>query len=288
MKLFLFLIGMVAAGLIGYSFEPDLRQQLTGFAPVPKKERAKRVVISTNAGVKKIDLASIPADQLPKKIVLKADAEVADASSDLKMTIPAGSRVSLVRLEGANAIISPGAGPFEGVIPISQTDLPEQVAAMPVNPTPEPVPVEAVVPEVTAPVVEPTEPEVAVVEPTPEETVVDPFAVPAVPAEPEMVKEPAEPEPELAAVVPDGPLDIVSVMQGSIKAGEIKEFTLDQVLDWKASEAPETIDGESYQTGIASYKAETVFGVKTIQAKALIKGGKVTRWLWPKSGMEIK
>jgi hypothetical protein len=77
-------------------------------------------------------------------------------------------------------------------------------------------------------------------------------------------------------------------MKASIQAGEIKEFTFDQVLEWLPGEGAETIDGQSFQTGIASYKAETVFGVKTIQAKALIQGGKVVRWLWPKSGMEIK
>ena len=77
-------------------------------------------------------------------------------------------------------------------------------------------------------------------------------------------------------------------MQASIKGGEIKEFSFDQVLEWQATDGPEKFDGETYQTGIAAYKAETVFGVKTIQAKALIKDGKVVRWLWPKSGMEIK
>ena len=76
-------------------------------------------------------------------------------------------------------------------------------------------------------------------------------------------------------------------MQDSIQAAQIKEFTFDQVLDWTAG-PDETVDGETYQTGVASYKAETIFGVKTIQAKALIKGGKVQRWIWPKSGMEIK
>ena len=40
--------------------------------------------------------------------------------------------------------------------------------------------------------------------------------------------------------------------------------------------------------GTLTYKAETIFGVKTIQAKALITDGKVQRWIWPKSGMEIK
>ena len=76
-------------------------------------------------------------------------------------------------------------------------------------------------------------------------------------------------------------------MQESIRTGQIKEFSFDQVLTWKA-DADETIDGKTYQIGLASYKAETIFGVKTIQAKALIKDGKVQRWIWPKSGMEIK
>ena len=76
-------------------------------------------------------------------------------------------------------------------------------------------------------------------------------------------------------------------MQENVRDGQIKEFTFDQVLAWKA-EADEIIDGETYQTGLASYKAETIFGVKTIQAKALIKGGKIQRGIWPKSGMEIK
>ena len=76
-------------------------------------------------------------------------------------------------------------------------------------------------------------------------------------------------------------------MQESVRAGQIKEFNFDQVTTWKA-EADEIVDGETYQTGLASYKAETIFGVKIIQAKALIKGTKIQRWIWPKSGMEIK
>lgn len=76
-------------------------------------------------------------------------------------------------------------------------------------------------------------------------------------------------------------------MQESLRSGQIKEFTFDQVLDWKAG-TEEAVDGENYATGLVSYKAETIFGVKTIQAKALIKDGKVAKWIWPKSGMEIK
>jgi hypothetical protein len=48
------------------------------------------------------------------------------------------------------------------------------------------------------------------------------------------------------------------------------------------------VDGETYQTGLAAYKAETIFGPKTVQAKALIKGGKVIKWIYAKTGMEIR
>ncbi|TAE92267.1 MAG: hypothetical protein EAZ81_03425 [Verrucomicrobia bacterium] len=76
-------------------------------------------------------------------------------------------------------------------------------------------------------------------------------------------------------------------MKSSISSKQITEFSLDQVNDWKAGEE-ESIDGSSYQTGTASYQAETIFGTKNIQAKALIQGGKVVRWIWPTSGLEIQ
>jgi hypothetical protein len=59
------------------------------------------------------------------------------------------------------------------------------------------------------------------------------------------------------------------------------------VQDWQAG-PQETVDGQVYQTGTVTYRAETIFGVKTIQAKALIQNGRVVRWIWPKSGMEIR
>ena len=176
------------------------------------------------------------------------------------MIIKPGNRVKLVRIEGGNAVVSPGEGVFRGLVPVSKTDLFEQLAvsppAAPAVPTPPPV---AVVP---APVTPPTAdlPEPATLEPPP------------------------APEP---APVEAGTTDVVKAMQDSVKAAQIKEFTFEQVLEWKA-EADEAVDGETYQIGLASYKAETIFGVKMIQAKALLKGGKVQRWIWPKSGMEIK
>ena len=113
-----------------------------------------------------------------------------------------------------------------------------------------------------------------------------PVPEPAPEPAPAPVPEPS-PAPEPAPPEAAGSADVVKAMQESVKAAQIKEFTFDQVLEWKA-EADEIVDGETYKTGVASYKAETIFGVKTIQAKALIKGNKVQRWIWPKSGMEIK
>jgi hypothetical protein len=275
MKPFLFFLGLVAAGILGYSFEPNLRLSLTGKAPGKGKPSSIAPAVAQSPALANIDAATFPADQLPEKVMLKGDAEIADPASDLKMKIAAGSRVNLIRLDGDHVIISPGAGPLEGRVPISQTDLLEQLAALPKNPAP-------------------VQPELVVTPPPVPEVPVEPAAPEPAPApDPAPAPEPApvpaaEPAPAPAPATPDGPVDVVAVMQGSIKGGEIKEFTFDQVLDWQAGDGTETVDGETYHTGIASYKAETVFGVKTIQAKALIKGGKVVRWLWPKSGMEIK
>ena len=76
-------------------------------------------------------------------------------------------------------------------------------------------------------------------------------------------------------------------MQDSIRGGAVKEFTFDQVQGWKAGEE-ESVDGVDYQTGLAAYKAETIFGLMTVQAKALIEGGKVAKWVYAKTGMEIR
>ena len=98
--------------------------------------------------------------------------------------------------------------------------------------------------------------------------------------------EPA-PEPKPAGTEPLGEEALVALMQESIKGGQVKEFTFDQVLKWNAG-SEEEIDGTKYQTGLAEYKAETIFGVKTMKAKALVKDGKVAKWIWATSGMEIK
>jgi len=106
--------------------------------------------------------------------------------------------------------------------------------------------------------------------------------------DPAPTPEPAPtPAPAPVAAGPMGEADIVKAMQDSIKGGAVKEFKFEQVLAWKGG-SEEVVDGTTYNTGEAAYKAETIFGVKTMQAKALIKDGKVAKWIWKTSGMEIK
>lgn len=160
------------------------------------------------------------------------------------------------------------------LVPTPEPDPAPQPAPEPVDPAPEPEPDPVPAPE-PEPVPAP-EPEPAP-EPAP-----DPVA------DEEPVTEPMDEE--TPAPGPAAKLDragVIKLMQESVKAGGLKEFTFDQVLNWKAGE-DEDFDGITYQTGIAAYKAETIFGVKTIEAKALISEGKIQKWIWAKSGLEIK
>lgn len=98
-----------------------------------------------------------------------------------------------------------------------------------------------------------------------------------------------ESEDKAQAGSPSTPLaatDVVGIMQESIRGGQIKEFTFNQIIGWDAGDE-ETVNDVVFQTGRVSYNAD-IFGIKTIEAKALIKKGKVQRWIWPKSGLEIQ
>jgi hypothetical protein len=286
MKLFFNLLGIAVAGILGYFTEPNLRYRLTGVMPSAVEMAEKtRVIMKMSDGKPDINLAQLPAHQLPQRVLLKSEVQVTDPASGISLKIEPGNRASLVRVEGGNVRVSPpGAATFEGLVPISATDLIEQVVAA--------HPSTAASGSITPPEPPPAFDELAMPEPAPVVPAADPSlmnppvaveADTAINAEAE-VAEVAEVVEEPAATVG---LDVVGAMKASISAAEIKEFKADQVQEW-TTEPDETIDGETYQIGIASYKAETMFGVRVIQAKALIKNGKVQRWVYNKSGMDMK
>lgn len=288
MKLFIHLCGIVLFGLLGYSIEPNLRFQLTGMKP-SKVETAGRqkVILRMGDGKGDIDIETLTPDQLPEKVMIKSNVTASDATTGITMNIPAGNLVKLIRIENGNVVVSPPEGNYQGKIPITDTDLLKQLSENPPNlgkplpaPIPQPVAPEPVTPtkgESAEPPVVPEPPPVPEPSPAPE---------PAAPVEPIAPPEPITPEPP-AAAGNAASVDLVKVMQDSVKSGLIKEFKFEQVSEWKAGE-PEMVDGQSFATGTALYKAVTFLGEKTIEAKAFIKDGKVQRWIWPRSGMEIK
>ncbi len=259
-----------------------MRYRLTGLSPT--SQRAAPVATVTPApatpevtppaatppaaATPAIDVSKLTPEQLPQQVTLKIATEVADASG-LKLKVDAGNRLKLVRIEGDQAVVSPGTSPFEGRVLISGTDLMEQLAANPSLATPN---VTATDPGA------PAEPATTAVTTAPEPTAITPPPAAVEPSPQEAAK-------PIVAVV--NPADLVEVMKAHIRSGNIKEFSFEQVLEWKA-EADEVIDGKTYKTGLVRYQAETIFGMKTIEAKAIIQDGTVVRWIWPKSGLEIK
>ncbi|KAB2642549.1 MAG: hypothetical protein DVB26_02290 [Verrucomicrobia bacterium] len=329
---------ILSAGLAGYLTYPTLRYGLTGLsnkqpASLQTRAAAADTASPSKASAPVIDLAKLTPDQLPAQVTLKVATEVGDASG-LKMKIDSGSRLTLVRVEGDEVVVSPGSSPFEGRVPVTGTDLMEQLeakppvvpadqlgaaatpaadpatpAADPATPATDPA-TPATDPATTAadPATPATDPATTAADPAtsaadPATTAADPAtsaADPATPAagaaaptaEPVAAAEPAAESGTAAApaaAAHAGTLtDVVEVMKAHLRSGAIKEFSFEQVQEWKAG-AAEVVGGRTYQTGLARYSAETVVGAKIIEAKALIQAGKIVRWVWSKNpGMEIK
>lgn len=271
MKFFFAILGIIGAGVLGYVLEPDMRYSLTGIAPKaepvkpkPAAPEATEPTTPTPAptpAAPAYDYSKLVPSQLPEKVLLKVQATATAEGETDALALPAGTKVTPVRIEGTDLVFSI-LGTAQGKVAVAQTNLVEQLIA---NPPPPPV-------------VEP--------EPKPEPVVAQKDPEPMPEPEPKPEPEP-EPEPAPTAGATLSPDDIVKLMQESVRSAQIKEFTFDQVTGWKAGEEEE-VDGSKFQTGLAAYKAETIFGVKNIQAKALIQGGKVIRWIWPTSGLEIQ
>ncbi|MBB5351015.1 hypothetical protein HNR46_001249 [Haloferula luteola] len=289
------LVGVAAIGAVGYFAEPALQPLLFSFhssaeTDAPEVEPADpAVAVEDELAVKESVpeepavteevawpeapewVAGLTPEQLPEKVTLKADLPITVPGAKQPMVISSGVQVMPVRVEGTDLVVSPLAGPLEGKLPVMATDLVEVLGGEP-------------------PAVPEEEPVVAETE-TPDPLMLDSIT-PAGDSEPEMAEngaaEEAEEEPATAEEpAAESGTAIVDAMQASIKAGDVKEFTFDQVVSWEAGDTVER-DGVTYESGKAAYKAETIFGVKTIEAQALIQGGKVIKWIWPNSGMEIQ
>jgi hypothetical protein len=145
-----------------------------------------------------------------------------------------------------------------------------------VDPVPEPPPVAKVDPVPMPPVPQP---------PPDPEPVAQTDPVPTPEPTPEVTPPAPTPAPSAAQL---SEAEIVSVMQESIKSGRLTEFTFEQGVKWEAA-SEEEVDGVKYQVGLATFRKETILGpLTTMHAKALLKDGKVAKWVWKTSGLEIK
>ena len=122
--------------------------------------------------------------------------------------------------------------------------------------------------------------------PEPEPVAVTPDPIPEPEPEPEPMPEP-EPEPEPVVASSLTKEEVIELMKASLTRGDIKQFKIDQVKGWE-TEPDEVIDGTEYQIGLVAYEAPTIFGVHVSKARALIKDGKISRWVHARSGLEIQ
>jgi hypothetical protein len=252
MKHLITLCVVCLAAYFGYKFEPALRQVITG---IPYQ--ANR--LPANQSDLNIDPTTLRPDQLPKEVSIYVTIPFKDESSGLTANLMAGSKHPLLKVMGSDLQIQVKDTKYKITLPISKTDLLQQLAHMPLK-----------------------------------ATIDEPAELPPTKTEPE----PAPPKPQTEtpgpitntpqpAATSDTPVDALKLMRDSLQNNSIKEFAIDQIVTWSPG-GEETFDGETYTTGTVSYESSTILGQKTMQAKALIKNGSIQKWIHAKSGIEIK
>lgn len=202
-----------------------------------------------------LDLTKVTREDFPEKVSLKAPYTFADANSGVTMQLKKGTKVKPVRLEGTDLVIQPIGFPVESKIHVDKTNFKELAAPRVMERLKNAVAENTNQPEAPAPV-----------EPEPE-------------PEPEPTPEPESTKLDEAAVV--------ALMKQSVKAGKVTEFKANQVTSWKAGEDMQ-FDGETYQTGLVKFKAQTILGVQEHEAIALIEDGAVYKWMWAKTKLEMR
>ncbi|MGK0186002.1 MAG: hypothetical protein ACI9R3_001785 [Verrucomicrobiales bacterium] len=102
-----------------------------------------------------------------------------------------------------------------------------------------------------------------------------------------MPAKPANIDAKTRAIIGEPPLQFVSgtvpVMVQSMKSGQVTEIKPDMIKYWARLHFS-TVQGEPYWVGRVDYTTNSIFGIFPTQAKALIRKGKVVKWIY--SGSE--
>jgi hypothetical protein len=246
-----------------------------------RKETSGTVVIVKYKGASyTINLDEVRDNELPETVTIENPTIIPTSGGEGQVRLRKGDVVTLLNRKDDSLIVEKPDSNGKGKISPKDTDLFQQLVKR----------------------IYEREAGGAIAAATPPATVVAPAPAPAAPAPapaPVAKIDPVVSNPEPMPVVEPTPApapvedtklgddEIIALMKDSIAGGAVKEFTSDQVKGWKTN-GEETIDGTEYQTGLAAYEAATIFGVRPVQAKALIKDGKIERWVYAKSGMEIQ
>lgn len=261
-----FIILLVCVG-VGYVVEPMF---FSGAQKPTKKQAAKEAGNQNDkvagkpqpappapepASSIQVDLSKITQEDFPAKVDLKVPFTISDANSGVTMQLKKGSKVKPVRLQGTDLVIQPVGLPIESKINVDKTNFKELA-----------------VPKM----LERLQNAVAKKDPEP---------APPMPKDPEPVV--PEPTPEPPAPTKLDEAAIVALLKKDVQAGKVTEFKANQVTAWKAGEDME-FDGDTYQTGRVTFKAETILGVQEHEAIALIEDGEVYKWMWAKTKLEMR
>ena len=276
MKFVFYGLMVVVAFVLGKILYVPLAPALLGGggAEAAEVESIRTVTVRSPFGnvTETVDLTNIDKEEYPEEVRLLQGVTVTDQDGLNPLLLDANSPVRPLELQDMMLkVTSPLASHLTGEIPVLDTNFAEEVAKKRIAKLVAKAQAENQ-PEPVKP--KPSVLEVAKVEPAPPK-----------PEPKEMVK--PEPEPEPAAPTSLSNEQIIAAMKESLESEKITEVDASTVTNWEASEE-ETIEGEVFQIGVATYKENTILGPKSLRAKALFKEGKLQKWVHANTGLEIR
>jgi len=290
MKYLSFAVVLVILYGVGYALGPSITPLLVKEAK-PSEKLKKQVKIAGVNVIIPVDLAEMRDAELPKQVKLVIPVNLPLVAGVGTKQLEKGTEVTLKNRDGDLLIVESLDTLAKGKVPVSATDIFETVAkerfaGHQAKGSGEKIADNSgdkkTAPEKPEPA-KPTEPE--------EKKKSDDIAKKDDPMKPVPTKEPADDKPtEKPAEDPVTKLTDEQILEGmkvSIKGGALKEVTFKSVIDWSVGENHK-IDGTEYQVGVAKYKGKTIFGVKEIKARALFTKGKLEKWIYGNSDMQIQ
>lgn len=263
MNFFGSLFTILIAAVIGFFLYPVLIESTE-----PKVEsRVESVTIRFNGDkiTLNVDPDNIAESEYPETVKVVKPIKLADDSEET-LILEKGATAKLLSFDGEKVEIQAQIGEYKGKVPYDNTDFISKVAEKKIQlkvATDQPVT---------------TEPEKAVAAQQPKE-MPKPEAV-------EQVKQPKKDYGPLAKKISNE--EVVALMKDSLAKKEVSAFSAEEVTNWDTLPETEYVNEVEYQVGTATYQKETIFGKSAISAKALIRNGKIYKWVHAKTGVDLQ